>query len=70
MQKLQTPQDDIFTAFKLELDPSNIVDSMRDLDRAYAKSGFNSESKLGLIRRKLKKIPDVFQIVLVRSVQT
>ena len=68
LKKPQTPQDDIYTALQLVIDPLNLVDMLRDIDCAFEKARFNAESKIGLVRTKLKEIPDVFHYFHVRSV--
>ena len=65
--KPQSPEDDIHKAMELKIEPSNLLQSVKDMDRAFDKAGFNDTAKFGLLRKALVEFPEILQFVIYRG---
>ena len=68
--KPSSPEDDIHRAIDLQIDTANLVSSMREMERAFDKAGFNDQAKFGLLRKALSESPEILQFVLYRGAST
>ena len=69
-RKPSNPEDDIHRAMDLTVDPANLLASIREMERAFDKAGFNDTAKFGLLRKALAEFPEVLQFVIYRGAST